>query len=144
MLDIVLDTNVYVSAFIFGGAPLEIVVLAIRRHLALFVSPPILKELETVLGRKFKWPAREIRETLGAIRAFARVVTPREQIAVLTEDEPDNRILECAVEAEAHLIISGDKHLQTLQAFRGIAILSPRAFLDAYAAGAFGARSETE
>ena len=43
----------------------------------------------------------------------------------------------CAVEAAAHVIISGDRHLRTLGAFGTIAILSPREFLDALSAGAF-------
>ena len=58
---------------------------------------------------------------------------------MIADDEPDNRILECAVEAAAHVIISGDRHLRTLGAYRTIAILSPREFLDALSAGVFSA-----
>jgi predicted nucleic acid-binding protein len=65
VLRVVLDTNVYVSAFVFGGAPLEILTLGIRGHLAVFVSAPILEELQTVLRRKFEWPTREPSEPIG-------------------------------------------------------------------------------
>lgn len=137
MLHVVADTNVYVSAFNFGGPPLEIVILAIRQEIALSVSPPILKEVEGILLRRFKWSAGQAQEMLSTIRQFARSVTPRERIDVLKEDEPDNRILECAVEANAHVLITGDKHLQALRSFRSIGIMSPREFLDAYSSGVF-------
>lgn len=140
MLNVVADTNVYISAFNFGGPPLEIVILAIRREFALFVSPSILKEVEGVLLHRFQWPAEQAREVLSTIREFTRVVDPKEKIAVLKEDEADNGILECAVEAKAHVIITGDKHFQALGTFRGIAIMSPREFLDAYSAGVFSVR----
>jgi putative PIN family toxin of toxin-antitoxin system len=139
VLDVVADTNVYVSAFNFGGPPLEIVILAIRREIALFISPSILREIEGVLLSKFKRPAEQAREVLGTIREFTRSVDPKEKIDALKEDESDNRILECAVEAKAHVIITGDKHFQVLRAFRGIVIMSPRGFLDAYSAGVFSA-----
>lgn len=137
MLHVVADTNVYVSAFNFGGPPLEIVILAIRQEIALFISPPILKEVEGILLRRFKWSAEQAQEMLSTIRQFARSVTPRERIDVLKEDEPDNRILECAGEANAHVLITGDKHLQALRSFRSIGIMSPREFLDAYSSGVF-------
>ncbi|MFQ5882515.1 MAG: putative toxin-antitoxin system toxin component, PIN family [Candidatus Methylomirabilales bacterium] len=139
MLRVVVDTNGYVSAFNFGGPPLEILLLAIRREIAIFITPSILKEVEGVLLRKFKWPAEQVREAVSTIRRFAQSVAPHEKIDLLKEDESDNRILECAVEANAHVIVSGDKHLQTLGAFRGIAVMSPREFLDAYSAGVFNA-----
>ena len=137
MLNVVADTNVYISAFNFGGPPLEIVILAIRGEIALIVSPSILKEIEGVLRGRFGWPAEQAREMFGALREFTRSVDPKEKIDVLREDAPDNRILECAVEGDAHVIVTGDKHVQALGTFRGIVIMSPREFLDAYSAGVF-------
>ena len=58
---------------------------------------------------------------------------------MIKDDEPDNRILECAVEAAAHVIVSGDRHLRALRAYRRIDIMTPREFLDALSAGAFSA-----
>lgn len=141
MLSVVLDTNVYLSAFNFGGPPLEILVLAIRRQIGIFVSPSILQEVEGVLLRKFKWPSEQVREALSTIRQFAQSVAPKERIDVIKEDESDNRILECAIEAKALVIVSGDKHLQTLETLRNTVVMSPREFLDAYSAGTFSAFS---
>lgn len=46
------------------------------------------------------------------------------------EDEPDNRILECAQAAQADVIITGDKHLLGLGRFGNTPILGLRQFLD--------------
>jgi len=86
-------------------------------------KPPILTEVEGVLIRKFRWSATQAQAT-GLIREFARVVNPETPVRVVTEDEPDNRILECALAAEAEVIISGDSHLRGLHAFQGIPIMS--------------------
>lgn len=125
------DTNVYISALNFGGAPEEILTLAKAGAIQLFISPPILKEVEGVLLRKFHWSARATRDAIAAIRKFTQLVYPKETIHLITEDEPDNRILECAVEAGAAVVITEDRHLQTLQRFRGVPIVGPGEFLEA-------------
>ena len=139
MLRVVLDTNVYVSAFVFGGPPLDILTLGIRGRIAVFVSAPIREELRAVLRSKFGWPTRDVRGALDTIDAFESLVVPRETIGVIKDDEPDNRILECAVEASAHVIVSGDRHLRAIRAYRRIHIMTPREFLDALSAGMFSA-----
>jgi len=139
VVTIVADTNVYVSGFNFGGAPLEVLLLAVRRQIDLVISPSILKEIEGILVRKFQWSAERTREALAIIRRFARSVVPTGTIDHLKEDEADNRILECAVEAKAHVVVTGDRHLKTLRIFRGIAVMNPREFLDAHTAGVFNA-----
>ena len=67
-------------------------------------------------------PSSKRANLIRAFRAFA-----------LAAGEPDNHILECAVEAKAHFVVSGDSHLKTLRQFREILILGPRAFLDLFA-----------
>ena len=132
MLRVVADTNVYVSALNFGGVADEVLRLARAGQLLVFVSPPILSEIEVVLHGKFEWSAARAREATSAIRRFAEVVRPQHTVTVL-EDEPDNRILECALAAGARVIVTGDKHLRALGAFQGIALLSPRELLEAVA-----------
>ena len=128
----VADTNVYISALNFGGTPEEILALGKAGAIQLFASPPILKEVEGVLLRKFHWSARATREAIAAIQEFTQLVQPKETIRLITEDEPDNRILECAVEASADVVITGDRHLRGLQQFRGVPIVSPGEFVAAH------------
>ena len=56
MLRVVADTNVYISALNFGGVPDQILALARRGRIAMFVSKPVLEEIEGVPKRKFQWP----------------------------------------------------------------------------------------
>ncbi|MFI5351915.1 MAG: putative toxin-antitoxin system toxin component, PIN family [Candidatus Binatales bacterium] len=130
MLRVVADTNIYISAVNFGGVPDQVLALARRGRVDLFISKPILDEIEGVLKRKFQWPPTRVRAALTAIGEFARTVEPQERIAVVKKDEPDNRVLECALAAKAAVVVSGDSHLRDLGSFRGVRILSPRAFLD--------------
>ncbi len=130
MLRVVADTNVYVSALNFGGIPDEVLSFARRGHVELFVSKPILDETEGVLQRKFDWTPSRTQEALTEIQKFAKLANPVEKLTVVTEDDADNRILECALEARAHFIVTGDFHWKELERFGDILILSPRAFLD--------------
>jgi len=52
---IVADTNIYISALVFTGLPDEVLTLARRRQLELFICEPILEEILRVLVRKFDW-----------------------------------------------------------------------------------------
>ena len=131
----VADTNVYISALNFGGAAEEVLALGRAEVVELFVSSAILKEIEGVLIRKFQWSAKRARQAIAAIQEFAQLVRPKETIHLITEDEPDNRILECALEAQADVVITGDKHLRQLETFRDVLIVSPREFLEIYRAG---------
>lgn len=134
MIRMVADTNVYISALNFGGVADEVLGLARSSQVTLFISPPILDEIEEVLKLKFEWSARGVQEALALLQAFTQVVFPKEQLRLIQEDEPDNRILEGAVEANVDLVASGDTaHLQKLKVFHGIVILSPRDFLESRA-----------
>src|SRR3989338_2793479 len=61
---------------------------------------------------------------------LAEVVTPRRRLKVL-KDDPDNRILECAVTGKVNVIVTGDQAMLQLGIYRGIRILSSKDFLDA-------------
>lgn len=130
MIRVVADTNVYISALNFGGIADEVLALGRRQAITIFISSPILKEIEGVLIRKFKWSPKRAEEAITFIKEFTELVHPKERINLIKDDEPDNRILECAKEAEAHFIITGDRHTQRLRKLQGIVILSPREFLE--------------
>jgi putative PIN family toxin of toxin-antitoxin system len=130
VLRVVADTNVYVSALAFGGVADEVLALARARQVHLFISSPILNEIEGVLHRKLGWSAARAREATVAVRRFTEFVRPRQTVAIMTEDEPDNRILECALEAGAQVIVTGDKHLRAMGTFEGSALISPRELLE--------------
>lgn len=130
MTKVVADTNVYISAILFGGKPEEVRDLAWKGEIEFLLSEEILGEIARVLKRKFGWSDQPISETLEEIRDISTLIIPIKTLSVIKEKESDNRILECAVEGKAQYIVSGDKHhLLPLKEFRGISILSLGEFL---------------
>lgn len=132
---IVLDTNVLVSAALYPKRPMgRILLLAAEGRLQIFLSPFILWELERVLARpKIGFELGKIRETVDALKEVAHIVEPKTKVDVITSHEPDNRILECALAAKAHVVVTGDlKDIRPLGRFQGIEILTPREFLYKY------------
>ena len=129
MIRVVADTNVYVSALLFGGAPEEVLLLAQAGTFSLYISPAIREELSRVLAQKFGWEQTRVRAALSAIAGFTIEAIPNTSVNAVAEDAADNRILECALAAQAHVIVSGDQHLRRLRRFRHIPILTPREFL---------------
>ena len=118
----VFDTNILLSAILFGGTP-EILMRAARaRRIELFTSSQILAEFASILGSKFRWPEEDVRAAVLAIGRHAELIKANQKIAVL-DDDPDNRVLECSVAAAADYIVSGDHHLLALRNFRGIRIV---------------------
>ncbi len=76
------------------------------------------------------------------IRELSNIVVPTIRLAVITAEESDNRILECAVEGRADLIITGDrKHLLPLGSHAGILIMAPADFLQVRRPGERGSLS---
>ena len=135
----VFDTNVFVSALLVPtGTPADILNMALDGKIELILSHRLLDEIVRVL----QYPHLKKRlEKAGAgldeIRAFlemlieASEVVPGDMRIKAVSDEPsDDMVLACAVEGRADVIISGDQHLKALKMFRGIAIVTPRAFLD--------------
>lgn len=131
MLKVVLDTNILISAILFGGKPRQILEKAIRGEIRLCLSQPILEELKGVLQRsKFDYSPEMIQVIFTELTGIADFVNPSETIDVMNEDPDDNRILECALEAKASYVVTGDFHLLKLIRYRNIEVLNADAFLE--------------
>lgn len=126
---VVFDTNIYISAFITpGGRGEEAYLKAINGEAELISSVSIITEFARKLHDKFHWEDEKIRAAVRHVASVAELVKPREKIAVLA-DEPDNRILECARESGAALVVTGDRHLLALGQYEGTKIVSLATFL---------------
>jgi putative PIN family toxin of toxin-antitoxin system len=135
LLRVAADTNVLFSALAFfqESPPARVLELARSGAISLFLSPFILQELEELLRRKISWEEPALLALRRRLAGLARMIEPRGRLQVNKRVEADNRILECAVAATAHVLVTGNlKDLRPLGTFRGIAILTPREFLDAY------------
>lgn len=130
MIKVVCDTNVYISAFLFGGKPEEVIAIARNNEIELLISEDILAEVADVLKKKFGWTDEQISFTLDELRSIANLIIPDTRLKVIKNDETDNRFLECALAGGAKYLVTGDtRHLQPLKEFKGIQILSPADFL---------------
>ena len=127
---VVLDTNIIISAILFGGKPKAVIDLIISGTVFCSLSLPIIEELISVLQRpKFGFSASACLQVVEQLHGICRIVSPQVHLDVITEDPDDNRILECAVAANADFIITGDPHLLKIQSFKGIRIMRPAEFL---------------
>ena len=128
-MKVVFDTNILVAALVFPGGGGE---AAVRRILdeqdQLVLSKPILDELLGVLARKFSRDAEELARAALFLSDLSLAVRPRKRLHVV-KDEPDNRVLECAVASRADVIVTGDKNLLELREYRGVRIVSLREYL---------------
>ncbi len=127
---IVVDTNVIVSALVFGGLPQQVLNLAAEGVCSFYFSAPIQAEVERILKDKFGWSPEKIRARGRILWSWGTRANPEVSLAVVTDDPDDDRILECAVAAQAEAIVSGDRHLLRLGSLQSIPIQSPRQFLD--------------
>lgn len=133
MIRIVADTNVYVSAIVFGRTCQEILTLVRSGIVEISISPAIQRELRQVLRTGFQWTEPQVRAALMEVEPLTSLVYPTVKLAGVVGDDEDHRILECAIEAEAEFLVTGDKKdLLPLSFFRGVRIVSPREFLDLF------------
>lgn len=133
---VVFDTNVYISAFLVpGGQGEKAFVHAHRKRCALYTSIPILTETANVLRSKFHQEERDIKAVLAMIARAARIIRPLPTITLL-QDTADNRILECAKEAEADIIVTGDRHILKLRTFERTTVIRLADFLRMFPEGA--------
>lgn len=127
-MKVVFDTNILVSALVFPGGRAEAALLRIiEERDELLLSKPILEELLGVLARKFSRDAEELARVAVFLSDLATAVKPRRKLRVV-KDDPDNRVLECAVAGHADAVVTGDSALLELGEFRGVRVISLREY----------------
>jgi putative PIN family toxin of toxin-antitoxin system len=128
---VVLDTNVWLSALVFGGKPRQVVELLARGMIEVVISPEILTEMRRKIAQKFP----DFGPDLALMELLIEQETELARLGGVTiyvaRDEDDNRVLETTVIGGCGYIVSGDKDLLVLKSYEGIQILAPAAFLKA-------------
>ena len=129
-MNIVCDTNVLVSGFLFGGHAREIPRLASRGVVINFISPGILREVEDVMRRsKFGLHPEQVLEIIALFKDTFEIVSPSIRVQAISSDPEDNQVIEAALAARAEYIISGDRHLLELAKWEDIHLISPAQFM---------------
>lgn len=129
MIRVTADSNIYISALLFGGPPDDILTLARDGKIHLVISEDILIEVSRVLSEKFGWPPQAVSLARKHIGDFAENVTPTQRIDIVKDDPSDNRILECAQESRSDYLVTRDKHLLKLKEYGPTKIVLAADFL---------------
>jgi uncharacterized protein len=126
---LVIDSNVWISALVFGGAPRQAFTQALHSGDSIITCPELYTEVQKTINNKFP-------EFLNYYDKFVRLVstfTDEVRLGSVTikavRDPKDDYLLELAVIAKADIIISGDKDLLTLDVFQGVKIIAPSEYL---------------
>jgi putative PIN family toxin of toxin-antitoxin system len=127
---VVADTNVLISALMFGGLPGRFLDLALGRRFTLLASKALLDELDEKLRGKFAVSESDALVIRAKLEGSAELADPDFQLNAVPDDPDDNRVLECAVAGKADFIVSGDRHLLRIGSYEGIAIVTVRQFLE--------------
>jgi uncharacterized protein len=136
-MKVVIDTNVWLSALLWGGQPNLIIKLIEKQKIQAISSENILTELTDILQKpklqkrlnQLKFSADEV--IIVAKRLMTLVVIKEVTIPEL-RDPKDQMVLATAIAGDAQMVISGDKDLLVLHPYRNISILLPQEFLSSY------------
>jgi uncharacterized protein len=134
MVKAVLDTNVVLSAILFGGKPRQILEAALGGTIKICISGPTIAELETVLQRaKFGFSSQMVQTIISEITAIAEWIEPHRHREFIIDDPEDNKFLDCAIEGKVDYLVSGDHHLLAIGKCEGMQVVKPDGFLEVLA-----------
>ena len=129
-MKVVFDTNIYISALVIPNSKAEeAIIKIIEGSDTLLLSKEIMGEILSVLSIKFHRDREAISHVAFYLSDLARMIKPTRKIR-LFKDDPDNRILECAVSGRADVIVTGDKEILKLGEYEGITIISLKDYLE--------------
>lgn len=136
-MKVVLDTNIFLSGWLWGGLPDSVLKLGEEHLIDVCASEVLLNELQATLSRdKFRSKLQMLGVTVNDLMAGVREVVavyPISDIDVPELRDPnDNMILATAIAAGAEAIVTGDRDLLVLQEYEGIPIVTAREFLERY------------
>ena len=130
-MKLVLDTNIYISSFFWGGNPRKIMERIISGKDTLFISKEILAEVFSVMARpKFNVRKEYINQFINAVEEIAYDVKLKGIIKNVCRDKDDDKIIECAVLSNADYIITGDYDLLTIKEYRSTRILTANEYIN--------------
>ena len=128
---VILDTNILVSALVFGGNPVKVLLLALNKRIQVITSPILLSELTDIISKKFPLSLEDMQLLEKEMKKKFVIVHPSKILSIV-RDEDDNRVLEVAVEGKCDVIVTGDEDLLELGHYKNIKIMTPSRFLNIF------------
>jgi hypothetical protein len=129
---VVIDTNVVISAFLFGGEPGELIPLWKSGRINPLASKEIVDEYLRVLTYpKFRLAPEEINFILyQEILPHFEIVRAKPGRVIVRDDPSDDEFIRCAEAGKARIVISGDQHLIGLGSYGKVKIVTVAQFLE--------------
>jgi len=131
---VVLDTNVLISAaLIASGKPFAVLKHVLETGVLLF-SDETFEEVATRLMRpKFgRYVSESTRQAFLVDLAAVAEWTAITGVIHVCRDPDDDKLLETAIAGRADSLVTGDADLLELHPFRGVPIVTPSEFIEAF------------
>ena len=130
-MKILIDTNILISALFFGKFPKEFLIEILNENFEICINDKIFSEYEKTIAKKIsKKKVLDVvlyEKFLGEVRFFESVSDLK-----ICRDPDDDKFINCAIDAKAIYIVSGDNDLLTIKHFEGIEIVTAREFYNKY------------
>jgi putative PIN family toxin of toxin-antitoxin system len=132
-LRIVVDANVLMSGLFFGGWPYRVLEAWRDGQVEIVISVAILEEYREV-GQRLAGQFSGVNpgSFLDLLSVEGLFDEAPDLPAPVCSDHADDKFLACALAGGAKFIVSGDRGLQRISGYRGIEVVSPRRFVEAF------------
>ena len=126
---VVVDTNVFIFGVFFGGKPRTVLESIVSGDVAAFASRAIIEEYsDTILDLTGRKLGALNQEAVSAFVASLNIIETRTKV-MASRDPDDDKFIECALDAGAVYIISGDKDLLSLEKYRDVTMITAADFV---------------
>ena len=130
-MKLVLDTNIFISAFYRGGNPQKVIGRIIEGLDELYISNEILNEITAVMARpKFKTQPEIIERYIRTIEKIGKKVFISGKLKGICRDKEDDDIIECGILCGADYLITGDIDLLVIESYRNIKIVTVKKYFE--------------
>ena len=128
-MNVVIDTNVVVSAVLKDRVPEDVILFVIgNQDFTWVASAEIVNEYLTVLKRgKFNLPEETIKKWQDTFERRVKVMEVSDDVN-FPRDPKDAKFLVCALSSEADYLITGDKDFEDAHKTGGTTIISVSTF----------------
>ncbi len=131
-MKIVIDTNVLISGVFFGGFPRKILSSIVDRIFTACATVEIIDEYKEIVQEMIDRKQGHMNTYILAplIRAL-EIIEPVSDVKI-SRDPDDDKFINCAKDAHALYIVSGDKDLLVLRQYENIQIITAKEFCEKY------------
>ena len=131
-MKIIIDTNVVISGTFFGGYPRKIIEAVVNDKVSAYASKSIINEYKEIVDEMISMKQGKLNKNI--LDPFIQkliIIKPTSKIK-LSRDKDDDKFIECAIDAKASYIVSGDKDLLDIKKHKNVEIVTAKRFYDNY------------